>query len=664
MGTRSPTVLGCTWTAAARCAAWVVLVALAACGGGGGSGGGGGGTQSYTLGGTVSGLGNNSGLVLANGGTTLSVPAGATSFTFASSIAAGTAYAVSVQSSPAGMNCTVSGGSGTINSNVTSVSVSCTSQSYTLGGTVTISGPNGVSLSDQGLVLTNSSNGDTYTFSSNATSFTMPKSVAFGGAYALAVTTQPTGLNCSVTNGTGTMPANNVSTIAVSCSDLTYTVGGTITGLGATSGLVLTNEGGDATTIPASSSTFAMKTAVQYGAAYSIAVGATPTNVGCTVTNGSGTMPAGNVTNVQIACGAGTESVLHSFGGANDGASPGGSLIQGTDGNLYGMTLNGGANGKGTVFKITPAGVETVLYSFGASGTDAANPYGSLIQASDGNLYGLTSGGGTNGVGTVFKITTAGVETVLHSFGASGDGATPDGELLQASDGNFYGTTESGGTGYGTVFKITAAGVETVLHSFGSGTDGVNPYGSLIQASDGNLYGTTELGGANGGGIVFKMTTAGTSYAALHSFGSGSDGSQPYGSLIQASDGNLYGTTASGGSNSLGTVFKITTTGTEAIVYSFGASGTDGTNPYGNLIQATDGNLYGLTQGGGAHAVGTVFEITSGTTPAETVVYSFGSAANDGAAPKRSLIQASNGALYGMTTQGGANNLGVVFEIN
>jgi uncharacterized repeat protein (TIGR03803 family) len=667
MGTRSLMILGRTWTAVARFTAWGVLVALAGCGGGGssGGGGGGGGTQSYTLGGTISGLGSNSGLVLANGGTTLSVPAGATSFSFPSAIAAGTAYSVTVQSSPDGMSCAVaSGGSGSISANVASVAVSCTAQSYTLGGTVTINGPSGVALSDQGLVLTNSSNGDTYTFSSNAASFTMSKSIAYGSAYALSATTQPTGLSCSVGNGTGTMPASNVTTIAVTCSAQTYTVGGTITGLGSATGLVLTNEGADATTVPAGASTFTMKTAVQYGAAYAIAVNATPTNVSCAVTSGSGTMAAANVTNVQVACGAGTESVLHSFGASTDGASPSyGSLIQASDGNLYGTTENGGAHSDGTVFEITPGGVETVLYSFGSSANDGANPYAGLIQASDGNLYGVTFDGGTNSVGTVFKITTAGVETVLYSFGSvANDGANPYGRLIQGSDGNLYGTTERGGSGYGTVFEITTGGAETVLHSFGSAGDGDFPYGGLIQGSDGNLYGTTELGGANSLGIVFKMTTAGTPYAIFHSFGAASDGSEPYGSLIQASDGNLYGTTAVGGANSLGTVFKLTTTGTETVLYSFGASGSDGTSPYGSVLQASDGNLYGLTQGGGTYSQGTVFQVT--TAGVETVLHSFGSSAVDGAGPQDSLIQASNGALYGLTPLGGMSNLGVVFEIN
>jgi uncharacterized repeat protein (TIGR03803 family) len=562
---------------AARWAAWAGFLGLAACGGGGGGGSGsgpGGGGASYTLGGTVSGLGNDSGLVLANGSATLSVPAAATTFTFASSLAAGTAYAVTVQSSPAGLKCAVAGGSGTISANVTSVAVTCTAQSYTLGGTVTVNPPAGVTLTDQGMVITNTSNGDTHKFTLIVNSFTMPTSVPYGSAYALTVSTQPTFLDC-------------------------------------------------------------------------------------TLANASGTMPASNVTNVQVTCTGGKESVLHSFGGVSDGASPEGNLIQASDGNFYGVTAGGGVHGNGTVFKITPSGTETVIYSFGPS-PDGANPYGTLVQASDGTLYGTTQAGGA-GYGTVFKITTAGAESVIYPFGPPPDGANPYGGLTLASDGNLYGMTSAGGVGYGTVFKVTTGGTETRLHSFAASNDGNFPEGGLIQGTDGNLYGMTHLGGAGSNfGTVFKISTSGTTYKVLHSFGTAGDGSQPYGSLVQASDGNLYGTTTVGGTASLGTVFKITTSGTETVLHSFG-SPADGANPYGRLIQGSDGALYGLTQAGGANNQGSVFQITTAGT--EAVLYSFGST-SDGTGPKAGLLQAGNGALYGITPAGGANNLGAVFEIN
>jgi uncharacterized repeat protein (TIGR03803 family) len=269
---------------------------------------------------------------------------------------------------------------------------------------------------------------------------------------------------------------------------------------------------------------------------------------------------------------AGAESVLYSFGGtATDGQSPAAGLIQGTDGNFYGTTELGGShcNGAGvacgTFFKLTPAGVETVLYNFGATGTDGNSPEAGLIEGTDGNFYGTTTLGGSHGLGTVFKITPAGVETVLYSFGAtSTDAAEPVAGLILGTDGNFYGTTQAGGAhqGLGTVFKITPAGVETVLYSFGAtSTDGAIPVAGLLLGVDGNFYGTTSAGGVNGvvavtSGTVFKVSPTGVE-TVLHSFGTGTDGAEPEGALIQDADGNLYGTTFLGGATDNGTVFKI-----------------------------------------------------------------------------------------------------------
>jgi uncharacterized repeat protein (TIGR03803 family) len=250
------------------------------------------------------------------------------------------------------------------------------------------------------------------------------------------------------------------------------------------------------------------------------------------------------------------------------------------------------------------------LYSFCAQPgcADGESPNAAPIQGTSGSLYGTTVGGGADGEGTVFKITTSGALTTLHTFGSeSADGGNPVGALIQATDGNFYGTTYGGGAssncsgGCGTIFKITTSGVLTTLYSFcsqSSCTDGVNPYAGLIQATDGNLYGTTYGGGAAGKGTIFKITRSGK-LTTLHSFCTNSacrEGSYPYAGLIQATDGKLYGTTL-GGPNSNGTVFSITTSGTLTPLYAFcSQSGcADGGGPYGGLIQATDGNLYGTT---------------------------------------------------------------------
>jgi len=277
--------------------------------------------------------------------------------------------------------------------------------------------------------------------------------------------------------------------------------------------------------------------------------------------------------------------------------------------------------GCGTVFKITPAGKLTTLHHFDL--TDGATPFGGLIQGTDGNFYGTTSGGFTGGVddGTVFKMTPAGKVTTLHSFDGT-DGASPWAGLIQGTDGNFYGTTRNGGLqGYGTVFKITPTGTLTTLYSFCSQSgcaDGYFPAG-LVQATNGNFYGTISGGGVSttctGCGTVFKITTAGT-LTTLHTF-DGADGMGPTAGLIQATDGNFYGTTAGGGETSTcggcGTVFKITPAGILTTLENFDL--TDGSTLYAGLVQATNGDLYGTTSFGGAFGAGTVFSLSVGLGP-------------------------------------------------
>jgi uncharacterized repeat protein (TIGR03803 family) len=346
------------------------------------------------------------------------------------------------------------------------------------------------------------------------------------------------------------------------------------------------------------------------------------------------TLPCGSL--IMMTPG-GAVTLFHAFGGSpTDGFLPGG-LIQGADGALYGTTAGGGTHGAGTVFRIALDGTYATLYSFGASPTDGIVP-GRLIQASDGNFYGLTASGGANhcdnipqagtNCGTLFKLTPGGVETVLYSFGASpSDGSEPTG-LIQGSDGNFYGTTQNGGANAcsnqggthdcGTVFKITPTGVETVLHSFGASlADGVAPSGPFLQASDGAFYGTTVAGGGlcapTGCGTLFKITPAGDE-TILYTFRNVSpfDGDGPW-SLIQARDGNFYGTTSSGGAfecSSCGTVFRVTPSGAETILYSFGPVDENPATP-GGLIQGNDGAFYGLTadSGGPGKGAGTVFKL-------------------------------------------------------
>ncbi|HEY1676066.1 MAG TPA: choice-of-anchor tandem repeat GloVer-containing protein [Candidatus Sulfotelmatobacter sp.] len=359
-----------------------------------------------------------------------------------------------------------------------------------------------------------------------------------------------------------------------------------------------------------------------------------------------------------------TFKTLLDFNGANGATPVYTPLIQGRDGNLYGTTLGGGSNGGGTVFKITPGGVLQTIYSF-CSQTNCADgngPYAGLVQGSDGNFYGTTYYGGVSGVfGTVFEITPSGALTTLHSFDLS-DGAGPDSGLVQSANGDFYGTTTGGpDSNNGTVFKITSAGSFTTLHVFDS-TDGSGPVGTLVQDADGNLYGTTPYGA--GYGSIFKITPSGT-LTTLHSF-TLADGSYPYGGLVQASDGAFYGTTYGGGDtnncfgNGCGTVFKITPDGTLNTLHIF--ESTEGANPIAGLIQATDGNFYGTTYAGGnAGGWGTAFEMTS--SGSVTTLHSFDG--NNGAQPYGAVAQDTNGNIYGSATNGlGDSSQGTIFIIS
>jgi uncharacterized repeat protein (TIGR03803 family) len=370
-----------------------------------------------------------------------------------------------------------------------------------------------------------------------------------------------------------------------------------------------------------------------------------------------------------------TFTTLYSFCSESDcadGQYSRAALAQGSDGNFYGTTYFGGANpganglGNGTVFKITPTGTLTTLYSFCSQSlcTDGANPNAGLVLGSDGNFYGTTVFGGVNQEGTVFKITPTGTLTTLYSFGSRTlwtDGYQPDAGLVEGRDGNFYGTTGLGGAyEEGAVFRITATGTLTTLYSFcsqgGGCTDGYSPIAALVQGSDGDFYGTTCSGGAYGGGTVFKITPTGT-LTTLYSFCSQSgctDGASPSAALVQASDGNFYGTTYSGGASDRGTIFQITPSGTLSTLYGFcSQSGcTDGVYPSSALVQGSDGNFYGTIGCSGYN--GTIFQITpSGTF---TTLYRFCSQSGcaDGFGPIGGVIQASDGNFYGTTGYGGA----------
>jgi uncharacterized repeat protein (TIGR03803 family) len=370
-----------------------------------------------------------------------------------------------------------------------------------------------------------------------------------------------------------------------------------------------------------------------------------------------------------------TLSTLYSFAGDPDGALPFAGLVRDAAGNLYGTTSSGGTN-HGTVFVVSSQRVETILHTFRVK-SKGSNPNAGVVRDAQGNLYGTTAYGGAYNFGTVFKITKMGKQRTLHSF-AGTDGANPFAPLILDSAGNLYGTTAYGGagsctggggqSGCGTVFILSPSGAETVLYSFAGGTDGAFPSSGLVRDAEGNFYGTTPQGGgcvaSQGCGTVFTLSNAGVE-TVLHRFaGDSTDGSVPTG-LIIGPGGNLFGTTVEAGAYGFGTVYELTPTGTEKLLYSFGGVANDGTNPPAGLVWDRAENFYGTTQMGGGpgclSGCGTIFKITKAGV--ETVVYAFGANGTGGFIPFAGLIRDAAGNLYGTTGEGGTSGLGTVFEL-
>jgi uncharacterized repeat protein (TIGR03803 family) len=310
----------------------------------------------------------------------------------------------------------------------------------------------------------------------------------------------------------------------------------------------------------------------------------------------------------------GTATVLYTFN-LTTGASPLAGLTLATDGYYYGATESGGTYNLGVLFRISANGAYTVLHNF--SGGDGAGPIANPIQASDGNIYGTTSGNTGIYLPTVYKYTMSGTFSTICQLSDS-NGQNADG-LIQGSDGNLYGVAEIGGTSdNGTIFKVSTSGVLLSDYSFPGGTLGTVPIGALIQAKDGNFYGATYGGGfTNGDGTIFKMTQAGT-VSTLYTFKGGSDGELPLSGLMQATDGYLYGTTALGGANDVGTIFRISTRGKYQQLYSF--SSTIGETPGAPPLQHTSGLFYGSTEYGGTYGYGVIYSLDMGLGPFITFV--------------------------------------------
>ncbi len=352
-------------------------------------------------------------------------------------------------------------------------------------------------------------------------------------------------------------------------------------------------------------------------------------------------------------------TTLDSFNNTN-GAFPWAQLLLARDGNFYGTTQNGGKNTDcgsgyscGTIFKLTPGGKLTSIHSFTNAGGNQS--YSGLVQGANGNLYGVTEFGGKtipalpSGLGTIFEISTGGKYTVLHKFDFA-DGATPNGGLMLAADGNFYGTGGQGGVGgLGTIFKMTPAGKLTTLWNFDYGQYGAFPTSTLVQTKNGDFYGTA-FGGPEGAGVVFRFSAKGK-FSVVHNFSGNADGGAPYAGLLVGTDGNLYGSTLNGGDYvAYGTIFKLTPAGKLTTLHSFNV--TDGDIPNGTLIQGADGDFYGTTSYGGTSPYwGTVFRMT----PAGVITTLHSFDLMDGAFVYAGLIQAPDGTLYGDTYGGGSS---------
>ena len=362
---------------------------------------------------------------------------------------------------------------------------------------------------------------------------------------------------------------------------------------------------------------------------------------------------------------AATFNTIHTFTPASDGNVPFPALVQGADGLLYGVNSTGGRSDNGTIFSLGLGGGNFSVLNTFTQTNQGTTPEGGLVQARDGNFYGTTNTGGSGGYGTLFQcVPSTGKLTILSQFTNDDPGGNPDGALIEGVDGDLYGTARYGGVdNFGTVFRTDLAALTTVtLAEVTGGLAGYYPQSDLIQATDGNFYGTTEQGGTDNLGTFFQVTPAGV-YTTLYSFTGGADGSNPLRGVVQGTNGSFYGVCTQGGSNQGGAVYRIDYIGTSFAftpLYSFNPAFLDGSNALGNLVQASDGNFYGTTAGGGLYGDGTIYEITP--TGAYILIYSFADG-TDGSAPVAGLTQASDGSFYG-TAAGTNGEAGTIFRVD
>jgi uncharacterized repeat protein (TIGR03803 family) len=353
-----------------------------------------------------------------------------------------------------------------------------------------------------------------------------------------------------------------------------------------------------------------------------------------------------------------TYFVLYSFGShTGDASDPrySGVISQGRNGYLYTWTDDLWSDGIGSAFNLwTPGGKLTLLHSFNI--TDGKAPVGGLTLGADGYYYGTAMSGGTAGFGTIFRMRADGAITTLYNFTGGNDGAYATAPPVQSIGGDFFGTTVGTGGMNGSIYKITASGVFTLLHVF-TGSDGSHPYAPLVQAADGDFYGTTYDGGAFGYGTIFRVSRWGD-FTVIYHFDS-NHGAHPYAPLVQGADSYFYGVTSQGGRYAAGVVFKLKPQSTVIVLHDF-SNGSDGSNPIGGLVQATDGNFYGTDSVGGAQLRGILYRISA--TGVFKALYSFDGAS--GASPQAAMVQHTNGILYGSTSAGGSFLQGTIYLLD
>lgn len=379
------------------------------------------------------------------------------------------------------------------------------------------------------------------------------------------------------------------------------------------------------------------------------------------------------------------EKILYSFTGDQQGEYADTGLVLDSAGNIYGTTIEGGAHGSGTVFRVTPAGKHTVLYSF-HGGSDGSEPYKGVTLDAAGNLYGTTVAGGSNacdgGCGVVYKLTNSGgtwTQSVIHAFTGGADGSGAGSPLIFDKRGNVYGMAPAGGSGCfgsgcGTVFRLqpNATGQWTfkVLHTFTGGADGFGgSAGRLLLGHAGHLFGVATNGGANSQGVAFELIPTPTGewkFETIYAFGGSPDAGSPFGGLIADKFGHLYGTTYFGGTSGLGAVYKLQRNGTlwnETVLYSF-QGGIDGDSPLSTLVFDAVGDLYGTTSldGDSNCACGTIFKLSPGTNGwIETVVHRFTGPTTDGQLPYPGMVSDSSGKFYGAARNGGTHDDGAIY---